>query len=55
MGERFVETYDPEEFLDDVVEFSKGKIDEVDFLRRPQRRLLWDRLIRELEKERDEI
>ena len=55
MGEEIFETYDPEEFLDDVVEFAKGKIDEVDFLQKPQRRLLWDRLIRELEKERDGI
>ena len=55
MGEKVFETYDPEEFLDDVVDFSMRKIDEVDFLQKPQRRMLWDRLIRELEKERDEI
>ncbi len=55
MVEKILGTYDPEEFLDDVVDFAKGKIDEVDFLQKPQRRMLWDRLIRELEKERDEI
>jgi hypothetical protein len=55
MGDEILGTYDTEDFLDDVVEFSRGKIDEVDFLQKPQRRMLWDRLIRELEKERDEL
>jgi hypothetical protein len=54
MVKKILDTYDPEEFLDDVVEFSKRKIYEVD-LEGPQRRMLWDRLIRELEKERDGI
>ena len=55
MGEEIFETYDPEEFIDDVVEFATGKIYKVNPIAGPQRRLLWDRLIRELEKERDEI
>jgi IS4 transposase len=45
MVKKILDTYDPEEFLDDVVEFSKRKIYEVD-LEGPQRRMLWDRLIR---------
>ena len=55
MVEKILDTYDPEEFLDDVVDFSKRKIYEVKRIAEPQRRMLWDRLIRELEKERDEI
>ncbi len=55
MVEQNWEIYDPEEFIDDVVEFAKRKICKVDFLQGPQRRPLWDRLIRELEKERDEL
>lgn len=50
-----LQSYDPEDFLCDVVEFARNKIDEVDLLQKPQRRLLWDKLIKYLEKERDEL
>ena len=55
MVEKILDTYDLKEFLDDAVYFSKGKIYKVKPIEGSQRRLLWDRLIRELEKERDEI